>query len=492
MIFSRVAAVVLAGVALLPLSAGGQTAADSATRQLNLATRLQSEELFVPAITAWDKFLHDFPNDGRGAKASYNRGLCLFQAKQFDKAQEALRKVIEKYPRGEQLDAAYFYLGMTQYNLGRGAKSAICDTAVQTFDTLAEKFPQSKMLPDALFFRSECLYLRGKKAEAAESYGKMAAKYASDHLAPQALYMAGFAALETGDYAAALRYAQGFLDAHPKDDLAADVMHVAAESQLLLGRYSDSERTYGQLLQKYPNHVNVSLWQVRHAMGFYLQKKYRETIAALTPAMISIHAPELVCQAQFLLGSSKLQIQEPDEAARALEAALAANPTWRQADETRLALAAAYRQTGQLVQTQVNLRRLIADFPASPLLDQAYDRLGECCYFSGDYRGAAEAYQTLVERWPQSPLAPHARYALAAAQLDQKNLVAAERTLNGLLEKSPEAKLAARREHCGARCGTRSASTSRPPTTCNRPWPRSFRPKSSPTPATSWAFAGWA
>ena len=442
--FSRVAAAVLAGVALLPLSAGGQTAADEATRQLNLATRLQSEELFVPAISAWDKFLHDFPNDGRAAKASYNRGLCLFQAKQFEKAQEALRKVIEKYPRWEQRDAAYFYLGMTQYSLGRGAKSATCDTAVQTFDTLAEKFPQSKMLPEALFFRSECLYLRGKKAEAAESYGKMAAKYASDHLAPQALYMAGFAALETGDYAAALRYAQTFLDAHPKDDLTADVMHVAAESQLLLGHFPESERTYGQLLQKYPNHVDVSLWQVRHAMGFYLQKKYRETIAALEPAMIAIHAPELVCQAQFLLGSSKLQIHEPEAAAKALEAALAANPTWHQADETRLALAAAYRQTGQLVQTQVDLRRLIADFPASPLLDQAYDRLGECCYVSGDYRGAAEAYQTLVERWPQSPLAPQARYALAAAQLDQKNPVAAERTLNGLLEKSPDAKLAAR------------------------------------------------
>jgi TolA-binding protein len=434
----------LAGVALLPLAGRGQTAADPATQQFNLATRFQSEELFVPAITAWDKFLHDFPNDGRAAKASYNRGFCLVQARQFDKAQDALRTVIQKYPGWDQLDAAYLYLGMAQYNLGQPAKSEICDTAVQTFDTLAKKFPQSKFLPDALFFRAECLYLRGKKAEAAQSYADMAGTFASDRLAAHALYMAGFASLETGQYAAALRHAQAFLAAHADDNLAADVMHVAAESQLLLGHYPESEQAYGKLLEKYPNHVDVSLWRVRHAMGFYLQKKYRETIDALEPAMASIRSPELVCEAQFLLGSSKLELNESEAAAKALEAALAANPTWRRADEARLALAAADRRAGHLDQVQANLRRLIADFPASPLLEQAYDRLGEACYLAGDYHSAAEAYQALIDRWPQSPRAPQALYALAAAQLDQKNPAAAERSLDMLLKKSPEAKLAAR------------------------------------------------
>ena len=98
-------------------------------------------------------------------------------------------------------------------------------------------------------------------------------------------------------------------------------------------------------------------------LGLYLQKKYQETIDALEPAMASIHAPELVCEAQFLLGSSKLESKQPEAAAKALEAALAADPKWRRADETRLALAAAYRQAGQLDQAQANLRRLIADFP---------------------------------------------------------------------------------------------------------------------------------
>ena len=437
-------AAVLAGVALLPDCGRGQTAADPATQQLNLALRLQSEELFIPAIAAWDKFLHDFPNDRGAAKASYNRGFCLFQTKQFDKAQDALRKVIEKYPRYDQLDAAYFHLGMAQYSLGHPTKSELCDTAVETFDALAEKFPQSKFLPEALFFRGECLYLRGKRAEAVQSYSKLAAKYASDRLAPQALYMAGFAALETGDYAAALRYAQTFLDAHPKDDLTADVMHVAAESQLLLGQFSESERSYGQLLEKYPNHVDVSLWRVRHAMGFYLQKKYQETIDALEPAMASIQAPELVCQAQFLLGSSKLEVKQPEAAVKALEAALATDPTWRRADEARLALAEADRQTGQLDRARANLRRLIADFPASPLLEQVHDRLGEYSYLAGDYRGAAEAYQALLDRWPQSPRVPQALYALAAARLDQKDLAAAERSLDLLLKKPADAKLAAR------------------------------------------------
>jgi hypothetical protein len=59
----------LAGIALLPVSGRAETPADPATQEFSRAERLQSEELFVPAIAAWDKFLHNFPNDGRAAKA---------------------------------------------------------------------------------------------------------------------------------------------------------------------------------------------------------------------------------------------------------------------------------------------------------------------------------------------------------------------------------------------------------------------------------------
>ena len=388
--------------------------------------------MFVPAIAAWDKFLHDFPNDGRAAKASYNRGFCLFQAKQFDKAQDALRKVIERYPRGEQLDAAYLYLGMAQYSLGQPAKSAICDTAVPDVRHPGQKFPQSKFLPDALFFRGECLYLRGKKVEAAQSYAKLAAKYASDRLAAQALYMAGFAALETGDYAAADAARPGFprrashrqpgrrRDARGRGKPVAPgaLSRVGANLRAVAGKVSQPRR-------------RLPLAGPSRDGRLYLQKKYRETIDALEPAMASIHAPGAGLRGPVPVGQQQAGAERargggegPGGRAgrRSHSGAGRTRPGWPWPRPIARA--------GQLDPARANLRRLIADFPASPLLDQAHDRLGECCYLSGDYRSAAEAYQALVDRWPQSPLAPQALYALAAAQLDQKNLAAAERSLD--------------------------------------------------------------
>ena len=259
MISSRMAATVLASVALLPVSGRGQTAVDPATQQFDRAMHFQSEELFVPAIAAWDMFLHDFPADGRAAKASCQRGFCLFQAKQFDKAQDALRKVdrvvsplgaarrrlplprhgpVQPRPAGEVGDLRH----------GRRRRST----------RWRPGFPQSKLLPDALLFRRSASICGGRRRRRPVATRTWPPSTPSHKLAAHALYMAGFAALETGDYAAALKHAQAFLAAHPNDNLAADVRHVAAESQLLLGRFAESQQTYGKLLEKYPNHADVS------------------------------------------------------------------------------------------------------------------------------------------------------------------------------------------------------------------------------------------
>ena len=399
---------------------------------------LQSEELFVPALTTWDKFLHDFPNDGRAAKACYNRGFCLFQTKQFDKAQDALRKVIEKLsPRG----TARRRLPLPGHgSIQPRPAGKVRDLRHGRADV---RHSGPKIPPEQVSPRGPLLPRRVSLSAGEEGGGGPSP---TPSWPPSTLPTGWPPRPSTWPVSPPWRrattrprYGTPRLSSPriPTTNLAADVMHVAAESQLLLGHFPESERTYGQLLEKYPNHVDVSLWRVRHAMALYLQKKYQQTIDSLDPAAGSIRAPELACEAQFLLGSSRLELKQPEAAAKALEAAMAADPKWRRADETRLALAAAYRQAGQLDQARANLRRLIADFPASPLLEQAHDRLGECCYLAGDYRSAAEAYQTLVARWPQSPLAPQALYALAAAELDQKNLVAAERSLDSALGEVP-------------------------------------------------------
>jgi TolA-binding protein len=281
-----------------------------------------------------------------------------------------------------------------------------------------------------------------RKKESIGLYAALATKYPKDPVAPQALYMAAFVALEQGDNAAALKHADAFLAAHAGHELAPDVTHVKAESHLLLEQLPQAEAQYRLLLEKHPSHPSAELWRVRQGLALQLQKKYKETIDALGSAMAGVRRPDLVAEARYLIGISQLELNDYPAAAASLEASMAAQPKWRQADETLLALARAYRGANDLAKAKEALGRLIAAFPESKALDQAHYRLGEYAYLSGDYQAAVAAHQKVVDGWPQSPLVPYALHELGCAKMDLGDNAGAEQPLSVLLEKHPKHELA--------------------------------------------------
>ncbi|NUQ65746.1 MAG: tetratricopeptide repeat protein [Pirellulales bacterium] len=649
---------------LVSSRAAAQQESEAATRQYAAAVRFQNLESYDLAAAEWQKFLQQFPADPRAAKAQYNLGVCYYLDNKPDQAQAALQTVIQKSPNLDGIDSAHLYLGAAQFSQARAGNAAMFQAAADSFTTLVSKFPQSKHVPDALYYQGECFYLQGKKQESIPSYAQLAAKYPdhkfvpdalyalgvaqdetgqadaagktydgflarfpenplanevkmrraetlfaqgqyaeaakrfaaltavpgfpladfamvrqadslsrlkqhaeaaalyaalpekypqSKHLpeatmaggtsyylagnfaearklldrvvqsggpsapeaahwiaqsllkehkpaevlaivdkvlpqagespflpqllldradavyeiperkkesvalyadlaakhpkspaAPQALYMAGFAARELGQYDDALKHSAAFLPAFPDHSLLPDVVHVMAESNLLAGRLDEAQKHYGQLLTKYPDHPDSQLWKVRQGLVLQVQKKHQEAITALEPVLGQIQNPDLLAEARFLIGSSRLELNQPEPAAKMLEASLAAQPKWLQADATLLALAHAYRQLGDLPRARATAQRVIAEFPASRLLDKAHYRLGEYAYLAGDFAAASAQYAELVQKWPQSPLVPFALHEQGCSQLSQKDANAAEQTLSQMLEKYPKHELVPR------------------------------------------------
>ena len=58
-------------------------------------------------------------------------------------------------------------------------------------------------------------------------------------------------------------------------------------------------------------------------------------------------------------------------------------------------------------------------------------------YADGDFQAAAAEYQQVVDRWPQSPLAPRALYGLGWAKLSQNDYAGAERLFDAMVAKYP-------------------------------------------------------
>lgn len=90
----------------------------------------------------------------------------------------------------------------------------------------------------------------------------------------------------------------------------------------------------------------------------------------------------------------------------------------------------------------------LATYPNSPIAENAQYWLGEAHYAKGEYDKAAQSFQAVGQRWPNSRKSPDALLKLGFSQIEMKQLAEARVTLADVTRKYPDsdaAKLAAER-----------------------------------------------
>ncbi len=413
-------------------TAKGFALADHAT--VRQAASLAKLNQYAEAAALYASLPEKFPKSQHVGLANLAGGKCYYLAGDFAKARALLEKSLAL--GGDSAPEAAHWIARS---LLKENKPADALAVVEKVLPAAGKSPFAAQL---LMDQADAMYeIAKRRGESIALFAAVAAKYPKEPICPQALYMAGFAALGTGDYQTALKYANEFLTKHAGDKLAADVMYVAAESDLQLNQPAEAEKLFGQLLEKYPDHADAETWKVRRALALHLEKKYQETIAAIEPVLADIRTPDAVAEARYLVGSSRAELKEYDAAVKSLEASLAANPKWRQADDTLLVLANSYRQLDDVKKAKAAIGKLITQFPKSRLLDQAHYRLGEYCYAEGDLKTAAAEYRQVITKWPKSSVMPYALYGLGWTELGLKDYAGVDKTLSALVAQFPKDKL---------------------------------------------------
>ena len=214
----------------------------AATLQYNVAAALQGKAEYEAAAEEWTKFLKEHKNDPRCDRASHHLGVCYLMSKQYDNAQKTLESVIKTYPKSDVLEATYFHLGLTQYELGRAGKAASYDAAADTFATLLKQFPKGKYTAQALFCRGECFYARDKKKEAAAMYEELVEKYPDDKLVLDALYALGVSQEEVQNWDSAGKTYDLFLKKFPDARAGHRSRHAPRRDALRRGRLQGGGR----------------------------------------------------------------------------------------------------------------------------------------------------------------------------------------------------------------------------------------------------------
>jgi TolA-binding protein len=395
-------------------------------RQAFCLTKLDK---FVEAGSLYARIVETFPKSERvnPSDAALAAGRCFYRGEKYDDAAKWFEQVVST-DNPSAPEAAHWlsriYLRNKQPAKAEALASKYIAAGAKGEFAVALKMDQA----DALYETPD------SRAKSVPLYAKIAADHPQDALAAQALYNAAFTSLELKQFDQAQQYAANFLKTYPQDKLVPDVKYVSAECAMQQNKPAEAEAIYRDLVAKHGDHAEADVWRNRLALSLYLQKKYDDVVAFLSPLVANLKTPEQKAEAQYLIGVSQFYADKFAEAETTLKAAFATAPRWRQADETLLVLSRAQRKLDKTAEAIASVDKLIAEFPESTLLDQANYRLGEYRYATDEFKIAADQYQNVIAKFPNSTFVPYALYGKGWCHLKLKEFAPASKAFTTLLE----------------------------------------------------------
>jgi len=402
--------------------------------------RSKREQNQLPeAAAVFESLPQKFKDSEYVAVAQLEGGKCRFLANQFPQAKDAFTVVMNA--KKTESPAAAWWLGKTLIQLKQAA------AAIPILDQAIAEWPQSEFLPDLHFTRIEAIYEDEKRRpETVTLYAQFADKFATDELAADSRYRAALTALQLSDLVVAQQQSDLFMNnaAFKSHPLLPDAIFVAAESRLAAATpdLATADALYQRMITEFPEHPQSPRSRVRAGFCLFSLEQFDPAIASLNAIVPGLKAPELVAEAQFLIGLSQTAMKRRPEAVAALRAARQAKADWERGDEVLLALATALVDSDQPDAAIVELNQLIQQFPKSEYGDRAWFRLGEIQADLKKFDAAVAAFQQVVARYPASEFAPLALYGAGSTLFDKADYAGAINQLNGLLSQFPKSAIA--------------------------------------------------
>lgn len=269
-------------------------------------------------------------------------------------------------------------------------------------------------------------------------------------LAAAAATLAAATLLDLGEADAALARAEAMLartpDEAPTRDPRRDAELVRAEALAALGRNADAAEAFARFTATHPEAPRVAgawyrLGELRRDDG-----DLRAALEAFTAAREASPAGPRAADALLAAGWCRQALGETPAAIAAWTEVLTSDPDTPAASAARLARADAYRQDGDFAAALRDVRLLVAD--ASDAVDpqtrgQARLLEGLCLAGSGDTEAATTVLAALARDQPEFSAADRVLYELAAVHERDGASTEAEAALTTLVERFPESPLAA-------------------------------------------------
>jgi TolA-binding protein len=396
------------------------------------------------AIEGYASFIAKYPKDEQLDKAKFRLGSAQYRAEKLDEAEVSLAAVVNgtktpeafrrgllmlgdiRYQKGEWQKAAnllndYLSFGLEQPSaddalLKRGLALAMIDRpdeALQSFDALIEKFPDSVHRIQAVFERGQVLLARKEYEAAATAFTQTLADVQDSRFKPYALNHLASIAMHQQKYEEAADLYAKVAEAGAGTDLEPESIFQRGQALMAAKKFETAGECFKRLIEQHPKSSRIALAQAQRAIALARQGEETEALKVIE-IVEREHAPNLADDVLATVAYEKAwclrELGRVDEAAKAYAALLEAHKAQPIAAHAMLELAeieSAAKRHDRAAELLSGLRDVAADpkrnVPAS-VKEQGLYRLAVAEFELGKFEQTATLSEQFIKAYPESKL----------------------------------------------------------------------------------------
>jgi TolA-binding protein len=206
---------------------------------------------FDEALKSFQDFLAKNPAKELAVAAEYGIGIVHMKTDKTAEAVKTFTEVRDKYPGTEQAEDAAFFIGQLQ--LATDVKAAM--TELQSF---IEKFPDSRMVPEALYALAQSQLSTGDAAAAFQTYEQLATKHPESEPAPFSYFDRARHLASEQKFDEVMTLMKAFMEKYKENDALYQAYDFLAQIQSSQGKGTEAIATYEEFVEAKPEHPTAA------------------------------------------------------------------------------------------------------------------------------------------------------------------------------------------------------------------------------------------
>lgn len=394
---------------------------------------LYRNQAYEQAQPIFEDVYAEASNSDIGREALFWSADSHYKMRQFSSAAQRFKIYVDNFPESDMMGAALYSLGWSYFQMGEYQQSV---GPLRDFLDNYEP-PETALFPydtDTQLRIGDAYYAIGNYREAIESYNRaIGAEPGGDY----AMFQVANSYYRAGRTFDAVSNFRKTLRIYPFSRLREQAQYNIAYIYLNTNNYSQAVEEFQTVINKYPGTEWAARSQYNIGDAYYNAGEYERAIAAYQKLLDEYPRSNYIIEAINGIQYAQLSAGRSDSSSVILEEFLSDNPTSSTADQLRYRQALNVFQSGDYENAVKEFRQYLRVTNSTDRVPEAYSNLAEAYRQLDQIDNAKNAYQTIVDEYPEDDLAASALTSLGSLNYDQGNFAASHGNYAQLLETAP-------------------------------------------------------